>query len=814
MACLQFVSWLITFDWQLRNKALMMHGYRHFFINFALTKLLAYPITLKTNTELKMMLLKSTASKRLLFRLILALTVVSMQYTPTEAAMTSPALTDDDATAEVVPYNHGYDLWLGYSTLPASYRQSVSNRVRGIYFPGSSATIDAAKAELVKGIAGLMGDRTCANGVESKRLIPQLSAITDGCIVAGTPKTLPADLNSLLPQSPAGSLQQQGYVIASTTLQGKQVTAILSPSEVGMLYGVFHYLRLLKTQQPLDDLHISEAPKIRYRMLNHWDNLNGTIERGYAGYTIWGWERLPHFVDHRLIDYARANASVGINGVVLNNVNTPATLLKTEWLVKVAKLADTFRPYGIRVFLSVNFSSPMLIGGLKTADPKDPKVQQWWKDKADEIYQLIPDFGGFLVKANSEGRPGPLDYGRTHADGANMLADALAPHGGVVFWRAFVYKNNRKDDRVVTGYNEFKPLNGQFRDNVSVQVKYGAIDFQPREPFHPLFGQMANTNLSLELQITLEYLGHAGHLVYLGPLWSEILQSDTYANGKGSTVSKVLQDYDRKTGLSGIAGVSNIGSDLNWTGHPFGQANWYAFGRLCWNPDVTPAVVADSWIRMTMGNDSALVARVKKMMMMSHEATVNYEMPLGLTHMMSVATHLGPEPWHKDPVWTAFDYHKVTNDSIGVDRTTKGSNAVGQYHKPVTEVFNSLKKCPEKYLLWFHRLPWDYKMKSGKTLWDELVEHYYLGVEQVKELQSIWQTTTGKVDDELYNEVSSLLRLQETEAEWWRDACVLFFQEYSRRPLPAGYAQPKHPLDYYKKIPYPYDWDHTQLLKH
>jgi alpha-glucuronidase len=696
---------------------------------------------------------------------------------------------------------NGYRLWLRYNRLPESCIVKYAKYNHSICCPSSSATLLAARKELAEGIKGLLGTE-----------IKIGNKIEDGAIVAGTPETVPF-LSAYVTSHNPRSLESEGYVIRSAVVNTKRVTVIVSNTDIGVLYGVFRYLRLLQTRQDLKGLSLSDYPRIRYRVLNHWDNMDGTIERGYAGYSLWDWYRLPYYIDQRYIDYARANASIGINGSVLNNVNASAKILKTEWLVKVAALADAFRPYGIRVYLTAKFSSPQEIGGLATSSPKDPKVIRWWRDKVKEIYSLIPDFGGFLVKANSEGQPGPQDYGCSHADGANMLGDALAPYGGVVFWRAFVYENKRNVDRAVSGYREFKPLDGQFHPNVFVQPKNGPIDFQPREPFNPLFGQMPNTALSMEFEITQEYLGWASHLVYLGPLFSETLQSDTYEHGKGSTVSRVLQDYEKTKGMSGMAGVSNIGTDINWTGHPFGQANWYAFGRLAWNPDLSPKSIAEEWIRMTFSNKDEILRPVLKMMMMSREAAVDYMMPLGLNHIMNFSTHYGPEPWHNDPVWTAYDYHKVTKDSIGVDRTEKGSNAVGQYNPHVKEEFNDIHKCPESFLLWFHRVPWSYRLSSGGTLWNGLVTRYYKGVDEVRQMQSLWKEVEGKIDQERFSEVSSLLTVQEREAEWWRDACVLFFQQYSGLPLPEGCLPPEQSLDYYMRIPFPYNWHKTKLFR-
>ncbi len=690
---------------------------------------------------------------------------------------------------------NGYELWLRYKqidnlSLVGSYRQ----KNRKIMFPGSTECLQAAKKELKAGVSGLL-----------EMVAKEFSSLEEDMLIVGTPQLIPM-LGQQSFSHEIADLTDEGYLIRSHVMKGKRVTVITAKTDIGILYGVFRYLRLMQTHQSLDSLAIKENPKLKYRMLNHWDNLNGTIERGYAGYSLWNWERLPFYKEPRYTDYARANASIGINGTVLNNVNAQAKSLRTDWLVKAAGLADVFRPYGIKVYLTAKFSAPKELGTLETANPKDPRVQQWWKDKVKEIYSLIPDFGGFLVKANSEGQPGPQDYGCSHAEGANMLADALAPYGGIVFWRAFVYQNERHIDRVVTGYNEFKPLDGQFRKNVFVQPKNGPIDFQPREPFHPLFGGMPHTPLAMEFQITQENLGHAGHLVYLGTLYEETLQSDTYQNGKGSTVSKVLQNYQQSHGISALAGVPNIGTDLNWTGHLFGQANWYAFGCLAWDPDRSAAQIAEDWIRMTFSNDKDLVAPLLKMMLMSREAYVNYSMPLGLNHIMNYDTHNGPEPWHDDPVWTAFDYHKVTKDSIGIDRTKKGTNATSQYHEPVCQQFDNLTTCPLQYLLWFHRLPWNYRMPSGKILWEELVVHYYKGVDEVRWMQKVWKKLEGKMDEERFEQVASLLRYQEQEAIWWRDGCLLFFQEYSGLPIPVEYEQPAHSLEYYKTIPFPYNW--------
>jgi len=532
-------------------------------------------------------------------------------------------------------------------------------------------------------------------------------------------------------------------------------------------------------------------------VLDHWDNLDGYVERGYAGRSLWEWQTLPEWRDPRYTDYARANASLGINGTVLNNVNANAQSLAPQYLAKAAALADVFRPYGIRVYLSARFSAPIELGGLKTADPLDPAVQRWWRDKADEIYQRIPDFGGFLVKANSEGQPGPQDYGRSHADGANLLADALAPHGGVVMWRAFVYAHDVPADRATQAYTEFAGLDGAFRPNVVLQVKNGPIDFQPREPFHPLFGAMPRTPLMMEFQITKEYLGFATHLVYLGPLFEEVLQADTRAGGKRFTVAQ---------SLSGIAGVANIGTDRTWSGSHFDQANWYAFGRLAWNPDQSSRDIAADWAAMTFSPEPAVVQPIVGMMMASREAAVNYMTPLGLHHLMARGHHYGPGPWVDGGPradWTSVYYHRADRNGIGFDRTATGSNAVAQYAPEVAATYADLTQVPEALLLWFHHVPWDHRMASGRPLWDELVGRYSLGVRQVQAMQDTWANLRGRVDAHRHEQVAAFLQIQLREAQWWRDASVAYFQSISGRPLPAGEATPPHPLAYYQALQFP-----------
>ncbi len=569
-----------------------------------------------------------------------------------------------------------------------------------------------------------------------------------------------------------------------------------------MLYGAFRLLREIQTGRRLDDLDIESAPALRLRLLDHWDNLDGTVERGYAGPSLWNWAKLPGRIDSRYAAYARADASIGINGAVLNNVNARAESLTDPYLRKTAALADVFRPYGVRVYLSARFSAPMEIGGLPTADPLDPRVRAWWRDKADEIYRLIPDFGGFLVKANSEGQPGPQDYARTHADGANMLADALEPHGGIVIWRAFVYAKDASDDRAKQAYEEFKPLDGRFRRNVMLQVKNGPIDFQPREPFHPLFGAMPKTPLMMEFQITKEYLGFSSHLVYLGPLFEETLRSDTLADGPGSTVARVLEHGPAGPELTGMAGVSNVGADRNWTGSIFDQANWYAFGRLAWDPEASSRDIADDWVRMTFSHAPGFARPVVDMMMGSREAAVDYMTPLGLHHIMARDTHYGPGPWTSGGPradWTAVYYHRADAQGVGFDRTAGGSNAVAQYAPAAAARFEGLGPGSEKTLLWFHHLPWGHRMASGRTLWDELVVRYFRGVAYVSAMRRTWAGLRAHVDPERHAEVAASLRVQHREAAWWRDACIAYFQTFSRRPMPRGYPEPKHPARFYEE---------------
>jgi len=687
----------------------------------------------------------------------------------------------------------GYELWLRYRTVePPPQREAYRARLSGLILEGSSPTLAAARDELTRGFTGLLGAP-----------VPLLTELDrDGLVVAGTPAGSPL-VAGLGLDGELRPLGPEGYLLKSATVRGRRATVIAASSDVGVLYGAFHLLRLLQTRQPIDALALASAPRLRHRVLNHWDNLDRTIERGYAGFSLWDWHKLPDYLDPRYTDYARANASLGINGTVITSVNANATSLTPEWLRKAAALADVFRPYGIRVYLTARFSAPIEIGGLETADPLDRAVQAWWKAKADEIYGLIPDFGGFLVKANSEGQPGPQDYGRSHAEGANLLADALAPHGGIVMWRAFVYSSDEPDDRHKQAFDEFSPLDGTFRDNVMIQVKNGAIDFQPREPFHPLFGAMPKTPLMMEFQITKEYLGFATHLVYLAPLFEEALAADTHARGAGSTVARVIDGSLHGYAVTGMAGVANTGTDRNWCGSVFDCANWYAFGRLAWDPGLGSAEIASEWIRRTFSNDAAVIAPVKRMMLGSRQAAVDYMTPLGLHHLMARNHHYGPGPWVSGGPradWTSVYYHRAEALGIGFDRTATGSNAAGQYFPPVADTFGSLERVPEDLLLWFHHVPWDHRMASGRTLWDELLHRYQRGVDTVREMQAAWRSLAGRIDAERYEETRAFLEIQEQEARWWRDASVLYFQTFSGRPVPPDYEKPEHDLAHYMAI--------------
>ncbi len=687
----------------------------------------------------------------------------------------------------------GYALWMRYqpvaATVAADYRRQLAEVVAPDRTPMQRATRD----ELARSLPGLLGAAP-----------PMRTAISTGhALVLGTPQSsalVAAFGNEVV------TLGDEGFLIRQVRTEGRDVLLVAARRDVGVLYGTFHLLRLLQRGMPLQGLNVRESPRVALRVLDHWDNLDRHVERGYAGSSLWDWQTLPQWRDPRYTDYARANASLGINGTVLNNVNASALSLSPAYLAKAAALADLFRPYGIRVYLSARFSAPIELGGLATADPLDPGVRRWWRDKVDEIHAHIPDFGGFLVKANSEGQPGPQDYGRSHADGANLLADALAPYNGVVMWRAFVYSHEVPEDRAKQAYSEFVGLDGAFRPNVIVQVKNGPIDFQPREPFHPLFGAMPRTPLMMELQITKEYLGFATHLVYLGTLYEEVLQADTHARGEGSTVARVVDGSLEGHALTGIAGVANIGMDRTWSGSHFDQANWYAFGRLAWNPQQSARAIAEDWAALTFSPDPQVTGPIVRMMMDSREAAVDYMTPLGLHHLMARGHHYGPGPWVDGGPrvdWTSVYYHRADSKGIGFDRSASGSNAVGQYAPQVAEIYGDSARVPESLLLWFHHVRWDRRMRSGRTLWEELVGRYSRGVRQVRSMQDTWAALRDRIDPQRHRHVAAFLQIQHDEAQWWRDASVAYFQSLSGRPLPAGEQPPPHPLSYYQALQFP-----------
>ena len=682
--------------------------------------------------------------------------------------------------------NDGYKLWLDYKNVDNA--KAYSSQITSIVYQTETPVILASVKEFKTAFSALTGNEITATRTTSENA---------GAVVLAFGRD--RAISNLRATRELADLGKDGYMIR--TVAGK--TYILGNTDKGVLYGVFNLLRLMQTNSDIASLDIREKPAYEVRILNHWDNLNRSVERGYAGASLWEWENLPDEVSPRYEDYARANASIGINATVLNNVNSNATFITPDHLKKVKVLADIFRPYGIQVYLSINFNSPQSIGGLETSDPLDPAVQKWWKDKVSEIYKLIPDFGGFLVKANSEGQPGPQDYGRTHVDGANMLAAALKPHNGIVMWRAFVYTVDANDpgyDRAKQAYLEFTPFDGQFADNVIIQVKNGPIDFQPREPVNSLFGAMKKTPLMIEFQITQEYLGHSIQLVYLAPMWKETLDQDTYSNGTGSTVAHVTDGTVFKQSISAIAGVSNIGTDTNWNGHIFAQSNWYAFGRLAWNHELTSEQIANEWLRMTFTNDDAFINPVKQMMLESHEAAVKYMQPLGLHHIFAGGHHYGPGVWERirpgsRPDWVPEYYHRADKQVLGFDRTTKGTDYVSQYYSPLREFYNDLATCPDDMLLFFHRLPWDYKMRSGRTLWEEMCYIYTDGLEDVRRFQKIWDKLESKVDSERFKAVQYKLREQLRDAIWWRDGVLLYFQSINELPIPYELERPMNKLE-------------------
>jgi alpha-glucuronidase len=678
----------------------------------------------------------------------------------------------------------GYSLWMRYvamtdAVLRDQYRASATQ----IVVQGTDSTHTALRTELKNGIDSLLSQNT-----------PTSSSVTlDGAVVAGTP-TSSSIINGLGLTLNANT---DAYRIITMQVSGRSAIVIASRGGLGVLYGAFHLLRLLQTNKQVASLDISEVPKIKRRILNHWDNLAGSIERGYAGNSLWNWGQLPGTISPRYRDYARACASIGINGAVLNNVNNSSNgqILSTNYIGKIRALAGALRPYGVRVYLSAYFNAPQEIGGLSTYDPLNSQVITWWANKATEIYYAIPDFGGFLVKAGSEGQPGPGTYNRTHAQGANCIADALAPHGGVCIWRAFIYDNAIDTDRMKRAYIEFKALDGQFRNNVILQAKTGPYDFQPREPVHPLFGGLQNTHVGMECQITLEYLGQGIQLVFMGPYWKEQLDFDTYENGAGSTVGKVIDGTRHGDTETCISGVANTGLNQNWCGYDFHQANWFAYGRLAWNHTLSSDSIANDWARMTWGNSAAVVNTVTAMMAGSREACVNYMTPLGLCGLFCMGTsygsdHYGPCPgqnnYPSQPDWNAVYWHKADAAGVGYNRTSTGSNFVGQYYTTVRNRYNSIATTPPEYLAAFHHVSWSYVIPStGRTFWNEMCYRYCLGCNYVTNLRTQWTSLNGQVDAARYSAVSSKLATHQTDANTWRTVCTNYFRTFSGMAIPS-----------------------------
>jgi len=682
----------------------------------------------------------------------------------------------------IVNTQNGYSLWLDYKKLDEKVNAANYNFIKSVNFSFKQRdeVSDNLENMLAKNLTVLLGKKIGINKFQKNGAV------------------------NLYINYDAPHINEDGFNIISTISS----VDIEAKSNKGLLYGSYYLLNRIHRREKIKNIKLSESPKIQNRILNHWDNIDRTVERGYAGFSIFNWHELPEYLDQRYEDYAMANASIGINGTVLTNVNANAIVLRADYIEKTAALAKIFRKYGIKVYLTARFSAPIELGGLKTADPLDPQVRLWWKNKIDEIYQKIPDFGGFLVKANSEGQPGPQDYKRNHADGANMLAEPLKKYGGIVIWRAFVYNHEVNEDRFKQAYNEFIPLDGQFADNVLIQVKNGPIDFQPREPFHPMFGAMPKTPLMLELQITKEYLGQGTHLVGLAKMYEEVLQADTYIKGKGTKVVQIIDGTTHDYKITGISGVANIGTAFNWTGHLFGQADWYAFGRLAWNPYQNASGIFKEWSSATFPNHDKKVAEISNWLLEhSHEACVNYMTPLGLHHIMAEGHHFGPGPWVDGLFradWTSVYYHKANKDSIGFDRTASGSNALSQFHPEVQKKYGNTASCPEELLLWFHRLPWSHTLKSGRNVWEELIHKYDQGVAHTREMNTKWDSIEGMVDKETFRSVRDHLKIQQKEAQWWRDACLAYFHSKSQLPFPTGTTVPPYDVHYYKSISHPY----------
>lgn len=689
----------------------------------------------------------------------------------------------------------GYALWLRHQPVAAAVQARLHPALRSVVLIGTPTAISInARDELAAGLSSLLD-----------RPIPVDTRWRGGSIVLARLDALPPAVRE--GAAPTSS-SADAYRIGIMQVDGQRVVLVAAHGDAGLLYGAFAILRMIGDGSADDasDLLVNDAPAVTLRMLNHWDNPDGVVERGYAGRSIFDWWRLPGQADARLADYARANASIGINAVVPNNVNARAEFLTDDYIAKAARLAAILRPWGIRLYLSVRFSSPMELGATPTADPLDPAVQAWWRARADALYLAIPDFGGFLVKANSEGQPGPQDYGRSHADGANMLAAAVGARG-TVFWRAFVYGNGQGADRVMQAYDEFRPLDGQFADNVVLQVKNGPLDFQPREPFSPLFGGLSATNVGVELQITKEYLGFATHFAYLGPMWAELFAANTHARPGGLTVADVISGHWRTATRSAVAGVANIGSDRNWSGSHLDQANWYAFGRLAWNPRSDSAAIARSWAAQTFSRDERFVTPMVALMAESREAVVDYMTPMGLAHLMGTGHHHGPAPWVADlprPEWNPAYYHRADRHGIGIDRTARGTGALGQYHPSAQVQWSDPRSMDDRYLLWFHRLGWDDRRPDGQTLWASLISRYDRGAAWAAASPARWAALAPFVDASRNRAIADQLAVQAAEARWWRDASIAYFAHVSGRPLPTGVRAPDHDLATYQQRRFPY----------
>jgi alpha-glucuronidase len=675
----------------------------------------------------------------------------------------------------------GYALWLRYAPLEGEALERLK-ALDGVVYAEvfGSPTVQLASAELQSGLSRLKGQ-------EPGPAITVNDVRVPGAGPRGSFYFNCRDRR----MAPGGAFRASWH---------ENAIHIDAADPIGCLYGTYALLRELSLGRDPAAIDLAETPAMPLRLLNHWDNPEGTIERGYAGRSIFDWWTLPEHFDRRLIDYARANASLGINGTVVNNVGASPLFLTDRYIPKLKRVADALRPYGIRVYISARFSAPSEVGGVATSDPLDPRVQAWWKARADALYAAIPDFGGFLVKANSEGQPGPQDYGRTHAEGANVLARAIGDRG-VVIWRAFVYSAQDSTDRAKQAYVEFVPLDGKFDANVIVQVKNGPIDFQPREPFHPLFGAMPHTRLMLETQITKEYLGFTTHLVFLAPMWEEVLDADT---GRGGTVAEIVRP-------AGMAGVANTGSDRNWSGSHFDQANWYAFGRLAWNPGLSSETIAREWAAQTFSREKPFLDAVVPMMLASRQTTVDYMTPLGLAHQMATGHHYGPAPWVCDlarPEWNPCYYSRADKEGIGFDRTAAGSDALAQYAPAVAAQWRNPRMIDEDYLLWFHHLPWTFRTQSGRPLWDELVHRYDRGVAGVDTMARTWASLEPYVDAERFADVGDFLRIQQGEARWWRDASIAYWQSLNGLPLPQDARPPERSLDYYRSLTFPEEPGH------